>query len=596
MWRRRAVRVGERHAVGVEAGLRVGDEDAVGPPAVEDARPPVRSDRPRGSASRGRISRTELCSSAASSAARWSSSTTSYGGAASASRSAPARHSRTAHRRRARIRATRAPMSCSTDARECAAVVPQAADVRSDGRESHGRSTACERPATRTPHSRRERACSPASNAHAAVIALGAGPHARAREGFGPRDAGPRLFPRRPLRGGRGGVPGRARARARQRLRALRPRPVPPAGRRPRPRARPSAPRHRDAARERRLPGGARTGPSPTPSTRDVRRRLRSRRRHLARRGRHPGRGRRHRRAARGRLPRRVPDEQLERHASPTTWLGSRSFGITADGRRCRRAARRRRPRCSPANSPRAHACTRARGRAWSRRSRRADSFAVDERARPTPSSWAGTATFDFERLRARRRRRAPGRALRRDQPRPDLSGRDRLAPGRGIARGRGVDRVGAHAAGRGQARAGDGRVRVRALRDRRGDDRRSSVDRRRVRRRARMAVRARAVGRRGHVGRGSVPDPPPPFVAADLAELAPRARRRVRAGSAVGLSSRACRVRAARGGKPKNAFRPSANDGAEREPADVRERRDPAARLREELQHEPEAEHDRRR
>ena len=53
-----------------------------------------------------------------------------------------------------------------------------------------------------------------------------------------------------------------------------------------------------------------------------------------------------------------------------------------------------------------------------------------------------------------------------------------------------------------GKPEAADGRARARALRDDRSRRRRPAVDRRRARRRARLAVRTRAVGRRG-AGRG---------------------------------------------------------------------------------------------
>ena len=111
-------------------------------------------------------------------------------------------------------------------------------------------------------------------------------------------------------------------------------------------------------------------------------------------------------------------------------------------------------------------------------------------------------------RLRLRRpdgrgRRGAGLGAVRRDQPRSDLSDRRRSRSRRRRARGRGRDRGGPGARGRGQARAPDGRSRARALRQRRRRDRRPAVDRRRVRGGVGLAVRARAVGCRRRRRRG---------------------------------------------------------------------------------------------
>ena len=91
-----------------------------------------------------------------------------------------------------------------------------------------------------------------------------------------------------------------------------------------------------------------------------------------------------------------------------------------------------------------------------------------------------------------------------------------------------------------------------------------------------------------GNGGEEAVPDPRPAFVADDLGALAPSSSTR----SGARLSSRRPRTAARRG----EAHRPREDEGdehAEHEAADVRERRDAARRLREELEHEPQPEHD---
>ena len=158
---------------------------------------------------------------------------------------------------------------------------------------------------------------------------------------------------------------------------------------------------------------------------------LRSRRRGVARRDADPRRGGRHRAPARRGAACRVPDQQLE--------PARRRLRRAARGRRASRPspttcarARRPRPRCSrpawPAGA-RVLAC--------------AGPGVVEALARPRASRSSTPRPADCGRgrrlsprlrLRAlapRGRRRAVRGAVRRDEPRPDLSGRRGLLPGR---------------------------------------------------------------------------------------------------------------------------------------------------------------------
>ena len=185
---------------------------------------------------------------------------------------------------------------------------------------------------------------------------------------------------------------------------------------------------------------------------------------------------------------------------------------------------------CSPRPARRARACSCARAPASSRRWR---GVGFTPGARPAGrrrSSSASTATSTSTGSTARPARcaTAPGSS-------PPTSMRPTrcragVLPGAGSIVAAVADRVGLPARGGGQARSARRSALVRApLRRPRRRGRRPAVDRRRARRRAGVAVRARAVGRhrRGRAaGRRGDPDPPPPFVAADLGALAPAARR----------------------------------------------------------------------
>ena len=225
----------------------------------------------------------------------------------------------------------------------------------------------------------------------------------------------------------------------------------------------------------------------------------------MARRDADPGLGRRRRAPARRRAARRVPDEQLER----------------ARARQRRPARRGRASRPTPddlvtsaqaaaallgAAPPRAAArgCSRARARASSRRCRRTGFETVDAVSRPRRSSSAGTATSTSSGCAG-----PPTACGRARASSPRISTRPIRAP-RGCCPGAGslVAAV-ATAGGRRPEVAGKPEPAMAALvRARYGDpvvmigDR--PVDRRRVRDRARRAVRARAVGRRRHGGRGA--------------------------------------------------------------------------------------------
>ena len=94
-----------------------------------------------------------------------------------------------------------------------------------------------------------------------------------------------------------------------------------------------------------------------------------------------------------------------------------------------------------------------------------------------------------------------------------------------------------------------------------------------------------------GTAGEEPVPDPAPPFVARDLGELAPLLVRAFARASRVSAARQRCALREA--GRARQHV---GDQHPEQEPADVRERRDAARRLREDLEYEPEPEHDDRR
>ena len=232
--------------------------------------------------------------------------------------------------------------------------------------------------------------------------------------------------------------------------------------------------------------------------------------------------GGRRRATARCRSARRVPHEQLERARArqrrrlaaagvdpiPTTLVTSAQAAAAL-------LATRRRPGAG---------CSRARARAWSRRCWRSG-FETGRRA---PSrrgrGRVGTATSTSNGCAAAADGVRCGRAVRRHEPRPDLSGRRRIAAGRGFARRRGRR---PRAAAGPRSRASPNRRWRTLVRARYGDPvvmigDRPSTDGAFA---AALGVPFALVlsGVAGTAGEEPVPDPPPPFVAADLGALAPQ-------------------------------------------------------------------------
>ena len=163
-----------------------------------------------------------------------------------------------------------------------------------------------------------------------------------------------------------------------------------------------------------------------------------------------------------------------------------------------------------------ARACSRARARAWWRRSTPSGSTWCREP--PADAVVVGFhRDFDYDGLeRASRAVRDGARfvATNLDATYPVPGG---LIPGAGSIVAAVATATG-QARGRGKARGADRRARPRASGHGRRDGGRPALDRRRVRRRARLAVRARALGchRRpvAPPGGEAIPSPPPPYVA----------------------------------------------------------------------------------
>ena len=273
---------------------------------------------------------------------------------------------------------------------------------------------------------------------------------------------------------------------------------------------RPPPARGRDAARPRRVPPRCphRAGRSRRcrrrvdavtdhSTTADSRGLLRPRRCAVAGRRADPGRGRRRRRACAPAASASLPDNNSSRtrrrlRGQARVGSASRRPRRRADQRDRRRAAR-------SAESPR------RRARARVRRTGVVEALEPTASSRSTPRPADAVVVgwhrdFDFDRLdRACRRDARRGARSSRPTSTPRIRAPDGLLPGDGAHRRRGGDRGGAQARGRGQARA---RRRSRWCSSACGDDRRDggrpAVDRRRAGDRARLAVRARALRRRG--------------------------------------------------------------------------------------------------
>ena len=367
-------------------------------------------------------------------------------------------------------------------------------------------------------------------NPHAAVIALERARDLEPDKGSVRETLARAYFRTGRFTAGRRGVRAGGGDRPGERLRPLRPRPVPAPPRRPARRPPPPQAGGGDAARSARLPGRARRA---SPTTREPRDATPSAPvvacdlDGVVWRGDEPdpARGRRHRRAARRRAAGRRSCRTTRARRSATWWPSSSGMGVPATpadvltsaigrGLAARAVAGPRRPRARVRRARRARGARRR--TAWSR----------STTAPPTRWSSASTATSTTTASTARRPRCGPGPASSpptSTRPIPIPGG---LIPGAGALVAAVATAAGRHARGRGQARGADRRPHPRALRHHRRDGGRPAVDRRRAGR-PRSAGRSRSCcpgspPRSRRPGGEAIPDPPPPFVAADLGALAP--------------------------------------------------------------------------